>query len=73
LPHTAADRRFSSNSEVKPYARPKESAEGHPLDNIQIMFKSHFGDTVLAPIPHDAHKILDCGAGSGNFSLQGPI
>ena len=63
-----ADRRFHGSRDVKSYILPNDTEEQHRLDNIQVMFKAHFGDTVLAPIPPDPHKILDCGTGSGNLS-----
>ena len=60
-----ADNRLHGNSDVKSFILPNDDEEQHRLDNIQVMFKAYFGDTVIAPVPHDVHKVLDCGTGSG--------
>ena len=60
-----ADNRLHGTSDVKSFILPNYDEEQHRLDNIQVMFKAYFGDTVIAPVPHDVHKILDCGTGSG--------
>jgi hypothetical protein len=60
-----ADNRLHGNTDVKSFILPSDDEEQHRLDNIQVMFKAYFGDTIIAPVSPDAHKILDCGTGSG--------